>query len=99
MLANEQTQIIQKYIAAYNAFDVEGMLELLSPGMRFENWSGPNLTAEACGTEAFRQLAQRAQADNGDDHAWHPPSTSCAAKWLRAKARWRAHWQSSMAPS
>lgn len=61
MLADEQVRAIQKYIAAYNAFDVDGMLILLSPTVRFENWSGHQLTAEASGIDEFRQLAYQAK--------------------------------------
>jgi hypothetical protein len=61
MQANEQAQVIQNYIAAYNAFDVEGMLKLLSPEVRFENWSGAQLTIKASGIEEFRQLAEQAK--------------------------------------
>jgi len=61
MQANEQVQVIQHYIDAYNAFDVDGMLKLLSPEVRFENWSGAHLTAEASGIAAFRQLAEQAR--------------------------------------
>jgi len=60
MQDNEQAQLIQKYIAAYNAFDVDGMLKLLSPEVRFENWSGAHLTAEGSGIDQFRQLAEQA---------------------------------------
>lgn len=61
MPANEREQVIYKYIAAYNAFDVGGMLELLSPWVRFENWSGDRLTAEASGIDEFAQLAEHAK--------------------------------------
>ena len=61
MQANGQEQVIQKYIDAYNAFDVDGMLKLLSPDVRFENWSGVQLTAEASGIDEFRQLAEQAK--------------------------------------
>jgi len=61
MQANEQAQVIQQYIAAYNAFDVDGMLKLLSPAVRFENWSGTDRTAEASGIGEFRQLAEQAK--------------------------------------
>ena len=62
MQPSEQKQRIDRYIAAYNAFDVDGMLELLAPTVRFENWSGERLTAQASGSEAFRQLAEQARA-------------------------------------
>jgi hypothetical protein len=61
MQANGQEQVVQKYIDAYNAFDVDGMLKLLSPDVRFENWSGVHLTAEASGIDEFRQLAEQAK--------------------------------------
>lgn len=61
MKANEQTQLIQNYIDAYNAFDVDSMLTLLSPEVRFENWSGGQLTTEASGIDEFRQLADQAR--------------------------------------
>ena len=62
MQVNVQEQVIQKYIDAYNAFDVDGMLKILSPDVRFENWSGVHLTAEASGIDKFRQLAEQAKA-------------------------------------
>lgn len=61
MQENGQEQLIQKYIDAYNAFDVDGMLKLLSPDVHFENWSGVQLTAEAFGIDEFRQLAEQAK--------------------------------------
>jgi hypothetical protein len=59
---NEQVQVIQRYIAAYNAFDVDGMLKLLSPEVRFEHWSGGQLTTDSSGIDEFRGLAQQAKA-------------------------------------
>lgn len=61
MKAITQEQVIRQYIEAYNAFSVDGMLKLLSPDVRFENWSGVHLTAEASGIEEFRQLAEQAK--------------------------------------
>jgi ketosteroid isomerase-like protein len=61
MQNDEQTQIIHKYIAAYNAFDVDGMLKLLAPEVRFENWSAFRLTTKTSGIDEFRQLAEQAK--------------------------------------
>lgn len=61
MQASQRIQLINAYIAAYNAFDVDGMLKLLSPDVRFENWSGERLTAQASGIDEFRQLAEQAR--------------------------------------
>jgi len=57
-----QRDLIDRYLAAYNAFDVEAMLALLDPAIRFENYSGGQLNAEATGIEAFRQLAEQSKA-------------------------------------
>ncbi len=62
MQAINQQQAIQNYIDAYNAFNVDGMLKLLSPDVRFENWAGGHLTAQASGMEEFRQLAEQAKS-------------------------------------
>ena len=62
MQANKHAQVIQEYVAAYNAFDVDGMLKLLSPEVHFENWSGDQLTNTASGIDEFSQLAQQAKA-------------------------------------
>lgn len=53
-------QRVADYVAAYNAFDVEGMLALFTPDVRFENHAGGRLTAEADGVNAFRALAEAA---------------------------------------
>lgn len=52
--------LIERYIAAYNAFDVDGMLAVLHPRVEFENVAGGQVTAAASGREAFRALAERA---------------------------------------
>jgi ketosteroid isomerase-like protein len=52
--------LIERYIAAYNAFDVPGMLALLRPDVAFENVAGGRVTAAASGREEFRALAEHA---------------------------------------
>jgi hypothetical protein len=54
-----QEELIDRYLAAYNGFDIEAMLAQLDPAVRFENYAGGELTAEASGIEAFRQLAEQ----------------------------------------
>ena len=56
-----QKELVERYLAAYNAFDIEAMLAQLEPGIRFENFSGGQLTAESSGIEAFRQLAEQSK--------------------------------------
>lgn len=58
----EQKALIDRYLAAYNAFDIDGMLATLAPAVRFENHAGGQLTAETDGIEAFRQLAEQSKA-------------------------------------
>jgi hypothetical protein len=62
MSAASQEETIGRYLAAYNAFDVDAMLALLSPEVRFENYEGEQLTAAASGIDEFRHLAERAKA-------------------------------------
>ena len=52
--------LIERYLAAYNAFDVPGMLVLLEPDVTFENVSGGQVTATAHDREEFRALAEHA---------------------------------------
>ena len=54
--------MIERYLAAYNSFDVPGMLALLHPDVTFENVEGGTVTARATGLEEFRALAERAAA-------------------------------------
>ena len=54
-------ELIEQYIAAYNDFDIEGMLDVLAPNVEFENYSDEELTASASGIEEFRLLAQWAR--------------------------------------
>jgi hypothetical protein len=60
--SDHQVALINRYLAAYNAFDVDGMLAVLSPEVRFQNYSGDQLTAAASGIEAFRRLAEQSKA-------------------------------------
>ncbi|WP_273084827.1 nuclear transport factor 2 family protein [Stenotrophomonas nitritireducens] len=54
--------LIDRYLAAYNAFDVDGMLSLLSQDVRFENYSGNQLTAATSGIDEFRNLAEQSRS-------------------------------------
>jgi ketosteroid isomerase-like protein len=53
-------EVIDRYIAAYNSFDVAGMLELLHPDIEFRNIANGEVTAAARGRDEFRALAKRA---------------------------------------
>jgi ketosteroid isomerase-like protein len=59
-MSNEDRKAtIERYLAAYNRFDVDGMLAELAPDVRFENVAGGQVNAEATGVEAFRRLAEQ----------------------------------------
>jgi len=55
-------QAVDAYIHAYNAMDVAGMLAQLDPEVTFRNLSKGEVTVEAQGLEAFRELAEQALA-------------------------------------
>ncbi len=54
--------LIDRYLVACNSFDVEGMLLLLSQDVRFENYSGDQLTAATSGIDEFMQLAEQSRS-------------------------------------
>lgn len=54
--------LVDRYLAAYNSFDVDGMLALLDPQVEFRNVAGGEVTARADGPDEFRLLAERAAA-------------------------------------
>lgn len=53
-------EVIDRYLAAYNAFDVAGMLDVLHPEIEFRNVANGEVTAAARGRDEFRALAKRA---------------------------------------
>lgn len=56
----EKRALVDRYLAAYNAFDVDGMMDTVHPAVEFEDVSGGEVTASASGADAFRRLAERA---------------------------------------
>ena len=55
-------ELIDRYLVAYNSFDIEGMLTLLSPDIRFENYSDGQLTHSTSGINEFRELAEKSKS-------------------------------------
>jgi len=55
-------KLIERYIAAYNTFDIEGMAAVLSPAIRFDNIAQGVKSHETVGIDAFRTLAQSSAA-------------------------------------
>ena len=58
----EKRDLIDRYLAAYNAFDVDAMMETVHPDIEFENVAGGEVNASASGADAFRQMAEQATA-------------------------------------
>jgi predicted ester cyclase len=54
----DRQHLIERYIAAYNAFDIDGMAAVLCPDVRFDNYTQGVKSHETAGIEAFRTLAQ-----------------------------------------
>lgn len=50
--------VIDRYIEAYNAGNVERMLQLMCEDVVFENFSDGTLTEKAVGIEQLREMAQ-----------------------------------------
>lgn len=59
MESQEVRDIIEKYIRAYNSFDIQGMVDLLHQNIIFRNISDGVTTTETSGIPAFRALAEQ----------------------------------------
>lgn len=58
MDTDEAKALIERFLDAYNRFDVDGMMELVDPEIEFRNISGGDLDATAMGEDEFRELAE-----------------------------------------
>lgn len=59
---SSKKELVDRYVAAYNAFDVDAMLAVLSPDIRFENLSSGQLTNATDGIDEFRHLAEQSKS-------------------------------------
>ena len=62
MTQDPHRALVERYLAAYNAFDIPGMLETLTPDIAFENVAGGAVTSRVSGRDEFRVLAEQAAA-------------------------------------
>jgi ketosteroid isomerase-like protein len=60
MSADHRRELIDRYVAAYNQYDVDGMLAVMHPEVAFRNVAAGEVTVESHGRETFRVLAERA---------------------------------------
>ena len=58
MESREKERMIRKYLEAYNAFDVEGMMDLLHPEVLFCNLYQERITVTTRGKREFRSVAE-----------------------------------------
>ncbi|EIM74586.1 hypothetical protein A3SI_15413 [Nitritalea halalkaliphila LW7] len=54
-----QKEIVEQFVHAYNAFDVDGMLRNMDPDVVFENSQGGVVTMRLEGVDAFRAQAEQ----------------------------------------
>ena len=62
MTEEEEKALIERYIDAYNRFDVEAMVACVHPQVVFRNVTGGAVNAEAIGADQFRELALQSKA-------------------------------------
>lgn len=58
-MSENSKEIIERYIEAYNSFDIEGMLRLLHEGVLFRNYSNGEMDTEVRGIQELRVLAEK----------------------------------------
>ncbi len=62
MKQQEMKDIIDKYIQAYNSFDIDGMLALMHDDVEFKNISGGNINLTTNGIKELRSAAEQAKS-------------------------------------
>lgn len=55
-------EIIEKYVRAYNSFDIEGMIALLHEEIEFRNISSGSIDVETKGIGKFREIAEQSKS-------------------------------------
>lgn len=85
--ADEQQILIDRYITAYNGFDVDGMLAVLHPDVESRNVSGGEVNASASGAEEFRRMVEQSKGFSSRRQQiirfrWlQSPRDCCSRKW------------------
>lgn len=59
---NKKRALINRYLHAYNAFDIDGMTEVLHPDVEFEHVEAGKTIIATTGLGEFRQLAERSRS-------------------------------------
>jgi ketosteroid isomerase-like protein len=58
---NGKRSLIESYLAAYNASDIDGIMAVIHPEIEFKNVSGGEVNATASGEDEFRHLAEKSK--------------------------------------
>ncbi|WP_420820996.1 nuclear transport factor 2 family protein [Shimazuella alba] len=58
---SKEKRLVQQYVDAYNAFDIDGMAALLHPDVEFRNISDGEVEVETKGIDEFRELAEQSK--------------------------------------
>ena len=61
MNEEEKRVLIDKYLQAYNTFDIEGMLAAVTTDIEFRNMAQGEVNAQATGKEDLRRLAEQSK--------------------------------------
>lgn len=61
MDCDEKRALVDRYLSAYNAFDIDGMLAVIHPDIEFKNVAGGEVNAKALGINEFRKLAEQSR--------------------------------------
>ncbi|NEW07229.1 nuclear transport factor 2 family protein [Paenibacillus sp. SYP-B3998] len=59
MISIKNKEIIEKYIEAYNSFDIESLVKHLHKDIQFRNFSNGKIDTETRGIHEFRELAEK----------------------------------------
>ncbi|VEP14365.1 conserved hypothetical protein [Hyella patelloides LEGE 07179] len=61
MTKEEKLKLIKQYLAAYNTFDIDGMISLLHPSIEFKNISNNKINCHTKGVDEFRVIAEQSK--------------------------------------
>jgi hypothetical protein len=59
MSSIDKRELIDRYIEAYNTFDIDSMRAFIHPDIRFKNLSNGKITVQTAGMSAFESLARQ----------------------------------------
>lgn len=62
MTNSNAIKLVEQFIDAYNAFDIDGMIALLHRDCSFRNIPGGHVNASTEGVEGFRKLAEMSKS-------------------------------------